>query len=66
MIKLYFIFKYICILSESNKLNNMNNFCFYHDGLLEDREKYFKSDIINFIGNVLAYMREKNIEILTY
>ncbi|CAD8142362.1 unnamed protein product [Paramecium octaurelia] len=44
----------------------MNNFCFYHDGLLEDREKYFKQDIINFIGNVLAYMREKNIEILSY
>lgn len=25
-----------------NNLNNMNNYCFYHDGLLEDREKYFK------------------------
>lgn len=31
----------------------MNNFCFYPEGLLEDREKYFKIDILNFLNQIL-------------
>lgn len=43
-------------MSEKYKFEDL---CFYHSGLLEDRRKFMKMDIVSFVEQALGHMLAK-------